>query len=466
VTGWGKTTTAIEFIRARIADGQRVWFLAHLDAILLATAARLEGAGITYGWIWGQRAADPGARCQLVSVQTAARRPHSLPATDLVIVDECDLAIAASYQSVLDALGRPLVLGLTGTPIRADGRPMRAGGFDCLVRTQDAIDLIEAAPPRLARLRMWSFPVPDELDKVKIVGGDYDQTTAGEIMSRSIILGNTLEHWKDYCITDGRIRPTGIFCSSVDAAEKTAQRWRDAGYSAIAIHGKSSSKIQKEAIPAFEAGDYHAIVTIDKYLAGVDIPCMAALICLRKTMSLRVWLQMIGRVLRISPDWPDALCLDHVGNAVRPGIGNPLARRMATWSLDGYAKPRQKRGATMTLEVCEICYSCDVRNGRCQECGHQRQRRVAPGAVIDESGRLVELTLDPRAALRAQGQQEREERALRQRQEEAACRTLEDWIGLALRRGYNRPHAWARIRFCARQQRASRPRASAVRNAS
>jgi superfamily II DNA or RNA helicase len=450
-TGWGKTTAAVEYIRRQITRGLRVWFLAHLDLILYSTADRLTTEGIEFGWFWGQKTQNRAARVQLVSVATAARHLADLPPADLVIVDECDLAVAASYQRVLDALGRPLVLGLTGTPCRADGRPMRDGGFDELIRTAEAQELVDAEI--LARPRLFSFPPPLDLAKVRRIGDDYDQRAAGSVMSRPKILGDSLEHWLRLCCEGDRIRPTGAFCSSVDAAEKLAQRWRDAGFRAMAVDGTSSKTARREAEDGLKTSQLDLVATADMWLAGVDIKQIAAILCERMTDSLRVWLQMLGRGMRVADDWPDVIILDHAGNARRPGLGTPVDPRMHLWSLDGHKKsPAKNKIIVPTVVICDKCYSTDVNKttGVCNECGHVRPR-LPPGVTVDLEGRLWEVDLDPRKRVKEQMEREKEERMKRHRKEESQCQALADWIALEKSRGYKA--GWAYRRFNERQKR-------------
>ena len=96
-TGFGKTATAAEIVRQAVAKGRRVWFLAHLHEILEDTSARLTAAGISHGQIRAGRSADYSVMVQVVAVQTAVRR--TIPwRPDLIIVDECHLAVANSYR--------------------------------------------------------------------------------------------------------------------------------------------------------------------------------------------------------------------------------------------------------------------------------------------------------------------------------------------------------------------------------
>jgi superfamily II DNA or RNA helicase len=453
-TGWGKTHACCELIRRWVERGYRVWFLAHLEELLEDTSRRMDERQMPHSWIWGRKGHEPSCPIQLVSLGTARRRLDQLPRPDLVIIDECDLAVAQSYQNVLDAIGRPLVLGLTATPCRADGRPLREAGFDLLIPTADTIDLVEAG--RLARVRLFSFPAHPDLDRVRTKGRDFDQEEVGAIMSRPVVLGDSLEHWERLCVEpDGRIRPTGAFCSGTNAAHELAKRWREAGYRAMAVDGNSSPDDRGEALWGLRRGRLDLVATADMWLAGIDIPEMAAVLCERKTASLRVWLQMCGRGMRRGGQWGDCIGLDHTGNAQRPGLGHPLARRMHLWDLDA-GRQRRNLEKVPPVPVCQKCFSSDVVRGVCQECGHVREIRTPLGAVL-VPGELVEL--DPRAAAKRQVEAERKAREA----EERACKTLEELIALGHRRGYAHPEGWARMKMQLRQRwRTRAPRARVV----
>jgi hypothetical protein len=155
-------------------------------------------------------------------------------------------------------------------------------------------------------------------------------------------------------------------------------------------------------------------------------------VCLRKTDSLIVWLQMVGRGLRKSSAWPDCYLLDHVGNCRRPGLGDPLARRMHLWSLDDGCG-RRVREAVPPVAVCERCYSTAMVGRRCLDCGHEREAPKVRDVVL-LPGRLSEFPVgqDERRQRREQEQQERQERARARKEEECACWNPADhWGSLA-----------------------------------
>lgn len=486
-TSWGKTFWAVDYIRKQLAAGRVVWFMAHLDSILNSTAKRLREVGQPFGWVWAQKRPDYECPLQLVSVLSAVSRLPLLRRPDLIIIDECDLAVAPTYQTLLDALGRPLVLGLTATPVRSDGRGLESGGFDRLITTVDAIDLI---PEALSPLKIWSFPPPLELTGLRRRGGDLDRAQSAELFSRGKLLGDALKEWKDRCIDPVQgIRPTVAFCASVAAAEATAARWRAAGYRAMAVSSDSSDQERKAAEDGLRYGLLDLVSCSDLWLAGVDIPEIGALICLRPTLSVRVWLQMIGRLLRKCKRWAYKILHDHAGNLRTPGIGHPLERRKHLWTLEGDAGVGKMREKIPPVRQCPRCFGCHRVGNLCGDCDYDFSIPRVPWAdPTANAGQLTEvLDLDPRAALRDQREERRrlveeEKRARRQQRqaEERACWDDDDRKGslrrfqtLALRRQLEsgqqqdptRAFRWAQLQVSLRDgtRYPSRQRASAAR---
>ncbi|MEB3362309.1 MAG: DEAD/DEAH box helicase family protein, partial [Synechococcaceae cyanobacterium] len=419
-TGFGKTATAAEIVRRSVAKGKRVWFLAHLREILDDTAARLAAAGIPHGQIRAGRSADYSQLVQVVAVQTAVRRPR-LPRPDLIIVDECHLAVATTYRKVIDAAGRPRLLGLTGTPQRLDGRGL-GEVFDLLVLTCGSAQLVEEG--LLAPVRVFSPPGAD-LSGLHRRCGDFDQGEAGAILSRPAVVGDALSHWRKLC--SGR---RGVaFCTTVAHAEAVAEQWRRHGYRAMAVHGSSDDAERREAIVGLRAGRLDLVACAQLWIAGVDVPEIDAVIWLRPTQSLTAWLQGNGRGLRIAPGKADLLILDHVGNTLR--LGHPLEEH--EWSLDGRAK--KPRDAAPSVKICPRCFATmPSAKPKCPDCGHQFAPERRELETVD--GELVEI-------------QRRE-----QRREQGQAQTLEQLIEVGKRRGMKSPHGWARHVMAARQAKA------------
>jgi superfamily II DNA or RNA helicase len=365
---------------------------------------------------------------QVVGVATAARRT-GLPRPDLIIVDECHLAVANSYRQVIAAAGSPLLLGLTGTPQRLDGRGLREV-FDLIVPTCSTAELIDEG--LLAPVRCFAPPGAD-LSGIGKRGGDFDQGAAGAVMSRPAVVGDALSHWKKLC--SGR---RGVaFCTTVAHAEAVAQQWRSAGFRAMAVHGNSDDTERREAMAGLRAGRLDLVACAQLWIAGVDVPQIDTVIWLRPTASLTAWLQGNGRGLRIAPGKADLLILDHVGNCAR--LGHPLTAH--EWSLDGRTK--RDRQAAPSVRVCPRCFSA-MPSGRpvCPDCGHEFAPERRELQTVE--GELVEV-------------QRREAK-----REQATARTLEDLIQIGTRRGMKNPRGWARHVLAARSLRSGKARVREV----
>jgi superfamily II DNA or RNA helicase len=424
-TGFGKTATATEIVRLTIARGRSVWFLAHLREILDDTADRLSAAGIPFGSIRAGRSADYSKLVQVVAVQTAVRR-SGLPWPDLIIIDECHLAVANTYRKVIAAAGHPLLLGLTGTPQRLDGRGL-GEVFDRLVLTCTTAELI--AEGLLAPIRLFSPNLAQLPDKR---GKNFDQEQDGSILSRPAIIGDALSHWKQRCAG----RRGVVFCCNVAHAQAVAEQWRRAGYRAMAVHGNSDDADRREAVAGLRAGRLDLVACAELWIAGVDVPEIDAVIWLRRTTSLTAWLQGNGRGLRTAPGKSDLLIIDHVNNSDPTRLDQPLIEH--EWSLEGRAK--KKKEQSISVKVCPKCFAAmPSARAKCSECGHVFT--AAPRAELQQvDGELVERELQRREAKR----------------EQAQAQTLEDLIQIGKRRGMKNPRGWARHVLAARQAKGHR----------
>lgn len=419
-TGFGKTAIAGEIVRQAVAKQRRVWFVAHLKEILDDTSHRLTAAGISYGQIRAGRSEMPGKPVQIVSVQTAVRR-HNLQRPDLMIIDECHLAVARTYQDLVMELGRPMLLGLTATPERLDGRGL-GEMFDDLVLTCSTADLIDEG--LLAPIRLFS---PRLADLPSRRGKEFNQEEDGAILSRPAIIGDALSHWKRLCA--GR---RGVaFCCNVRHAQKVAEQWRLAGYRAMAVHGDSDDADRREAIAGLRAGRLDLVTCAELWVAGVDVPEIDVVIWLRRTTSVTTWLQGNGRGMRIASGKGDLLIIDHTDNSDPSRLDHPLIER--EWTLEGKAKKKSEQ--RISVKVCPKCFAAiSSQAPKCTECGHvfaAEKRRE----LLQVDGELVERKLEIWSRKREQGN----------------AQTLEDLIKVGQSRGMKNPRGWARHVLAARQ---------------
>jgi superfamily II DNA or RNA helicase len=412
-TGFGKTHTSAEIIRSAVQRGKTVWFLAHLREILDDTCKRLDSVQIVHGRIMAGAPRLLHRSVQVVSVQTAARRTD-LPRPDLIIVDECHLAIASTYKKVIEAAGNPLLLGLTGTPERLDRRGL-GEMFDAIVPTCSTRDLIEEG--LLAPIRYYAPSRPD-LGGVAVRAGDYAADELEEAMDRPTLTGDAVSHYKRACPGKRAV----VFCTTVRHAEHVAAQFRAAGYRAVAISGKSAAADRKKALTGLRSGEIQVVCNAQLWVAGVDVPEIECVVLLRPTKSLTFYLQSIGRGLRTAPGKKACVVLDHAGCIFEHGP--PDMQR--EWSLD--AKRRKGKQVAPAVRECPSCFAAHEPAPVCPLCGHvyTTQERSGP--------EQVEGTLD---AVDLEAMQRERKR------EQGKAQTMEQLMELGKQRGYKNPRAWA-----------------------
>lgn len=439
-TGGGKTVVFSYITEGASRKGNRVLILVHRQELIRQSSESLQNIGVAHGII------APGFtpswdNAQIASVQTIVKRLSQYPANyfQLIISDECHHAGAASWTKIFAHFSGASILGVTATPARLDGKGLgrAAGGvFDSMVNGPTVSELIKRG--YLANPRVYAPPVGADLSNLRKKYGEFVTAESAAAMDKPMITGCAVEHYRKLC---GGV-PAIAFCASVAHAEHVAEQFRAAGYQAASIDGTMHDNDRKGRIKALGNGGLHVLTSCDIISEGTDIPIVGAAIGLRPTASMGLYLQQVGRALRMYPGKTDAIILDHVGNVMRHGM--PDEDR--GWSLDGEKQGGKKKKddeQDIKVKQCESCYAVHVPAPRCPVCGHvyeisAREIEIAEGELQElDSKRLAQI--------------EEDRKKMFAKREEGACRSLEDFQALAAQRGY--APGWAFHRFKARQQR-------------
>ena len=323
-TGTGKTlVAAFDYAAiARAAGGvrPRLLFIAHTRQILVQarTAFRTVLRDGAFGELLTGEDAPAEFTHLFATIQTL--RSRDLP-TQLgvdywqhVVVDECHHMQAQGYQAVIPSLRPDVLLGLTATPERADGRSLLVdfdGRIAAELRLWHALEHQLLAPfeyyglddgvgaEALARLR-W------------VRGRGYDLGELGALYTgdhaRADLVLAQLARKADVT----RMRALG-FCVSVAHAEFMAAHFVAKRVPAVALSGSSTSDERAAAQRALEAGEVRVIFTCDLFNEGIDLPFVDTLLLLRPTESATIFLQQLGRGLRLHPGKGACLVLDFIG---------------------------------------------------------------------------------------------------------------------------------------------------------
>ncbi len=318
-TGTGKTVVAaLDYRRFRQQLGEaRLLFVAHRDEILtqsLATfrAVLREGA---FGEKWTGAETPTQDRHLFASVQKLSHVDLSQLAPDrfdVLVIDEFHHAEAPTYARLLEHFRPRLLLGLTATPERADGRSVLEwfdGHVAAELRVWDALDRGLLAP-------FQYFGSNDNTD-LRTVGWRRGYEVA-EL--EGVYTGNharvmlILEQVRRYVPDPSKMRALG-FCVSVGHARFMAQEFRRAGIKAEVVLGDTPTDHRREAVQALRRGRVQALFTVDVFNEGVDVPEVDTVLLLRPTESATIFLQQIGRGLRRAEGKDCLTVLDFIGLA-------------------------------------------------------------------------------------------------------------------------------------------------------
>jgi DNA repair protein RadD len=355
-TGSGKTVMFSYLARGVRAKNKRVYILVHRDELVEQVSETLAKFDVDHGVIAAGRPATPNP-VQVCSVFSLVNRLDDYPPPDLIIPDEAHHACSGStWDRIFKAWSDAFVLGVTATPIRLDGKPLK-GSFNHMVQGPTVAELMESGD--LCPYTLYAPPVA--IGKLKKRMGDYVKSEAAAAMDKPQLVGNAVEHYKALAAGKRAI----VFCVSLEHAENTAAAFRAAGFEAQRIDGSMDRTARRALVSAFSAGTIKVLTSCDLVSEGFDLPAIECAILMRPTASLALYLQQVGRALRPFPGKDKAIILDHAGNSGVHGLPDDDRE----WCLDGEETGRKGK-APPTLRLCGKCYA-HAKSGVmvCAECG-------------------------------------------------------------------------------------------------
>lgn len=329
--------------------------------------------------------------------------------------------MASTYRTILTANPGAFVLGVTATPRRTDGKGL-GECFDRLICGPSMQELIDCEFLKPARVYA---PAVIDTSAVHTRMGDFVRGELAAVCDTNTVTGDAISHYRRHA----HGLPAIAFCVSVAHAVHVSEQFKAAGYRSEFIEGSMGDSQRKRLIGALGTGGLDVLTSCDLISEGVDVPVVSCGIMLRPTQSLTIYLQQVGRCLRPSPRYPEAIILDHAGNCLRHGLHTDDR----AWSLDGQPKRPRDGEQLPPMRQCPACYRVHRPAPVCPDCGHVY---VAAGREITErEGELVEATARRNEA----------------RAEQAKAQTLEELREIARRRGHN--VRWADHVFAARQRK-------------
>ena len=306
-TGTGKTViSALDYKRFRKQNPDkpcRLLFVAHREEILKQSMYTFRAVlkDTNFGDMFVGSYKPESIDNLFISIQTFNSQSFTEKTTsdfyDYIIVDEFHHAAAPTYQKLLSYYHPQILLGLTATPERMDGKsilPYFNNRIAAEIRLPEAIDRKLLCP-------FQYFGVTDtvDLDHLKWAAGGYDKSELSRVYTRS---GMTANRRADLVVSSLLKYVTDIddvkglgFCVTVEHAEFMSYYFNARGIPSMFLTGHSPDEERKAAKNRLVKGEVRFIFVVDIYNEGVDIPEVNTVLFLRPTESLTVFLQQLGR---------------------------------------------------------------------------------------------------------------------------------------------------------------------------
>lgn len=319
-TGTGKTLiSAFDFARfVKDKPQAKFLFVAHREEILKQARSAYRGVlrNGAFGELWVGGHTPEHYRQLFVSIQTLNNQLEQLNLTadyyDYIVIDEVHHIAASSYRAVLEYFSPTILLGLTATPERHDGGDILAdfgGVIAAEIRLPEAINRRHLCP-------FQYFAIDDDTDLRNIAWsrGRYDIAQLTNLYTHNQARFDKILLSMQEIITDiGKMKALA-FCVSKEHAQYMTQQFLLRGIKADVLTSDNSHERQQKQ-QAISSGSINVLCVIDIFNEGVDIPEMDTLLFLRPTESLTIFLQQLGRGLRLADGKECCTVLDFVGNS-------------------------------------------------------------------------------------------------------------------------------------------------------
>ncbi len=319
-TGTGKTVISAFDYRnfKRKNTSARLLFVAHRKEILQQALSTFQGIlrDNNFGELWVDGIEPTQYEYLFASVQTLNNRLESLDLSaeyyDFIVIDEVHHIAASSYRPILDRFQPKILLGLTATPERMDGE-------DILKDFSDTIAAEIRLPEALNRKLLCPFQyfgITDSVDlsQVEWNKGRYLPSELSKLYTQNDKrVGEIIMNLHKYLKSVDDVRAL-CFCVTQEHAQYMAEKFTLKGFKADYLVA-NRNEVREDLRSKLRSKAINYLFVVDIFNEGVDIPEIDTVLFLRPTESLTVFLQQLGRGLRLADDKDCLTVLDFVGNS-------------------------------------------------------------------------------------------------------------------------------------------------------
>lgn len=358
--------------------------------------------------------------CHVDMVQTVANRikKDNEPTPSIILVDEAHHALAKTYTNIFEHFPNAYVYGFTATPWRMSNKGF-TDVFEDLILGKTVDWLIDEH--RLAPFRYYSVNLMDSDILTHNSTGDFNNDSITKAMQKTIY-GDAVTNYKKFA--DGK--KTIIYTHNVESSINVAEKFKDSGYSALQVDGKTPKQQRELAMEMFREGKVNILVNAELYGEGVDVPDCECVILLRPTESLTLFIQQTMRAMRYQPN-KQAIIIDHVGNWYRHGL--PDTEHNWKEHFEG-GKKKTSKDNSVPIKECPECFGVvESSYTICPYCGCEFPKEMQEDYDLILNAELEEVTEDKVIQLNLKTAEE--------------CETVEELYQLAKENGYK--PGWAYV---------------------
>jgi len=359
-TASGKTIIFAEFIRQLlfIKPDLRVLLLAHTQEIVQQNEDKLKQ-------VWPS--VEVGVYCsglkrkEIKQITSASRDSivndiGDYPEWDLVIVDEAHLippSQAARYQYILNTIylhgKEPIVIGFTATPFRMFSGEIFGTDdnklFKKLIYKRRIDELVNTGYLCPVRAIVPDLYAVADLSKVRASKNDFVQKDLEQVTAVTSLVRSIVNDWLDK--TSAKL-PTVFYASSVAQGFMFEQFLSELGFDYPLITAKTQKQDRVDYLQYFNSGVLDGLINVATLTTGWDAPRLACIVNARPTMSTALFLQIVGRGLRLHPSKSETILLDYGENLERFG------------TIERVKPIQEERSYHNELDLVTSCKVCDT----------------------------------------------------------------------------------------------------------
>ncbi len=427
-TGSGKTRVATEIVKSAVEKGKWVLFLAPRRELIYQTVETFKRNGIDAGMIMAGEPRSMFSKVQVASFDTLHARgirsdKMMMPKADVIIADECHLSISKSRTDIIGHYHDKIVIGLTATPARGDGKGL-GRIYDDLVQVTNIRDLTEKG--YLVPVKYYA-PTDIDLAGVKQTKSDYVVSDLGKIMDKKSLIGDIYSNWKRIAGD----KKTVIFCTTRAHSRHVRDEFLSHGIKAEHLDGETPPEERKQILARVDSGETQVLCNVFVASYGLDIPSLECVVLARPTKNITLYHQICGRALRISEGKDHAIVIDHAGAIKQHGFVDDYV----PWTLEDKdvreLKDKIQKEKKEPKEIkCPACGSMFKGSRICPSCGHTL---ILKGKEVPvHEAELQEVVLEGKQANRKESWDQKQQ-------------FMSELKGYAMKKGYKQ--GWAAYQY-------------------